>query len=96
MVLEMALGIFTHAGVVELKLHRDADVSRVSDLLIYSLDELEAIAEEKGSIRQLLDEKWRKVYKATTPYGLFSRSSQKRAGLQEWVGGSHSACFLLK
>ena len=49
-------------------------MSRVSDLLVYSLDELEAIADEKGSIRQLLHEKWRKVYKANAPRGLFSTS----------------------
>jgi hypothetical protein len=72
MLLEMALGVFTSAGVVELRLQREADVSRVSDLLIYSLDELEAIADEKGSIRQLLEEKWCKVYKAHAPRGLFS------------------------
>jgi hypothetical protein len=60
--LEMALGVFDAAGVVRLQLHREADVSRVSDLLVYSLEELEAIAERKGSIRQLLDDKWSKVY----------------------------------
>jgi hypothetical protein len=64
---------------VELQLQREADVSRVSDLLIYSLDELEAIAEEKGSIRRLLDEKWSKVYKATAPRGLFSTRMAKDA-----------------
>jgi hypothetical protein len=79
MLLEMALGVFTSAGVVELQLQREADVSRVSDLLIYSLDELEAIAEEKGSIRRLLDEKWQKVYKANAPRGLFSTRMAKDA-----------------
>src|SRR5262249_18518794 len=43
--LEMALGVFAAAGVVRLRLHREADVARVSDLLLYSLEELEAIAE---------------------------------------------------
>jgi hypothetical protein len=32
--------------------------------LLYSLDDLEEIAAQKGGIRQLLDEKWRKVYQA--------------------------------
>lgn len=70
--LDMALGVFTSAGVVHLQLGREADVAQVSDLLLYSLDELEAIAQEKGGIRTLLDEKWRKVYKASAPRGMFS------------------------
>jgi hypothetical protein len=77
MLLEMALGIFTSAGVIELKLHREADVSSVSDLLVYSLDELEAIAAEKGSIRQLLAEKWCKVYKANDPREMFTKRELK-------------------
>jgi hypothetical protein len=35
--LEMALGVFDAAGVVRLRLHREADVASVSDLLVYSL-----------------------------------------------------------
>src|SRR5262249_50216661 len=62
--LDMALGIFTSAGVVHLRVQREADVSNLGDLLLYSLDDLEEIAAKKGGIRQLLDEKWRKVYKA--------------------------------
>jgi hypothetical protein len=73
--LEMALGVFTSAGVVELRLHRESDVSRVGDLLLYSLDELEAIAADKGGIRALLDEKWRKVYKTGAPGGFTLRSA---------------------
>ena len=60
--LDMALGVFTSAGVVHLRVQREADVSNLGDLLLYSLDDLEDIAAEKGGIRQLLDEKWRKVY----------------------------------
>lgn len=59
--LEMALGVFDATGVVRLSLHREADVSSLSDLILYSLDELEAIAARKGGIRRLLDEKWAKV-----------------------------------
>jgi hypothetical protein len=76
--LEMALGVFDAAGVVRLRLHREADVANVSDLLVYSLEELETIAEQKGGIRLLLDEKWVKVYQARSPRGLF-RSAQMRA-----------------
>jgi hypothetical protein len=69
--LHMALGVFTSAGVAHLRVQREADVNNVGDLLLYSLDELEEIAAERGGIRQLLGEKWRKVYKATVPHGLF-------------------------
>ncbi len=40
--------------------------------LLYSLDDLEDIAAQKGGIRTLLDEKWRKVCKANSPRGLFT------------------------
>jgi hypothetical protein len=70
--LEMALGVFDAAGVVRLRLHREGDISSVSDLLICSLDELEGIAERKGGIRRLLDEKWAKVYKTYASQRVFS------------------------
>jgi hypothetical protein len=44
----------------------------LANLRLYSLDDLEDIAAKKGGIRQLLDEKWRKVYKASAPRGLFT------------------------
>jgi hypothetical protein len=71
--LDMALGVFSSAGVVHLRVQREADVSNVGDLLLYSLDDLEDIAAKKGEIRMLLDEKWCKVYKANSPRGLFER-----------------------
>jgi hypothetical protein len=77
--LEMALGVFDAAGVVRLRLHREADVSTVSDLLVYSLDELEAVASRRGGIRQLLDEKWARIYKAGSPRGLFARTELRAA-----------------
>jgi hypothetical protein len=77
--LEMALGVFDAAGVVRLRLHREADISTVSDLLAYNLEELEAVAEAKGGIRQLLDEKWTKVYKANDQRDLFIRGELHRA-----------------
>jgi hypothetical protein len=36
------------------------------------LEELEAVAEAKGGIRQLLEEKWAKVYKARAPRGVLA------------------------
>lgn len=75
----MVLGVFDTAGVVRLRLHREADVASVSDLLVYSLEELEAIAKRKGGIRRLLDEKWSKAYKASAPRGLFSRRETRTA-----------------
>jgi hypothetical protein len=72
LLLDMALGVFTSAGVAHLRVQREADVAKVGDLLLYSLEELEAIAAEKGGIRMILDEKWRKVYQANAPRGLFT------------------------
>jgi hypothetical protein len=69
----MALDIFTSAGVAHLRVQREADVSNLGDLLLYSLDDLEEIAAEKGGIRQLLDEKWCKVYLADAPRRLFTK-----------------------
>ena len=77
--LDMALGVFTSAGVVHLRVQREADISNLGDLLLYSLDDLEEIAAAKGGIRQLLDEKWRKVYKANAPRGLFTRGEMHAA-----------------
>jgi hypothetical protein len=79
LLLDMALGVFTSAGVAHLRVQREVDVSNLGDLLLYSLDELEEIAAEKGGIRSLLDEKWRKVYKANSPRGLFTRAEMQAA-----------------
>jgi hypothetical protein len=77
--LDMALGVFTSAGVVHLRVQREADVSNLGDLLLYSLDDLEEIATKKGGIRQLLDEKWRKVYHANAARGVFASSEMRAA-----------------
>ncbi len=77
--LDMALGVFTSAGVVYLRVQREADVSNLGDLLLYSLDDLEEIAAKKGGIRQVLDEKWRKVYQANAPRGLFTKGEMRAA-----------------
>ncbi len=75
----MALGVFTSAGIVHLRMQREADVSNVEDLLLCSLDDLEDIAREKGGVRQLLEEKWREVYQANSPHGLFTTSELRAA-----------------
>jgi hypothetical protein len=77
--LNMALGVFTSVEVVHLRVQREADVSNLGDLLLYSLDDLEEIAAQKGGIRQLLDEKRRKVYRANAPRALFTRGEAWRA-----------------
>jgi len=79
LLLDMALGVFASAGVVHLRVQREADVSNLGDLLLYSLDDLEDIARNKGGVRQLLDEKWRKVYKANAPRGIFSHKEMHAA-----------------
>jgi hypothetical protein len=79
LLLDMALGVFTSAGVVHPRVQREAEVSNLGDLLLYSLDDLEEIAAKKGGIRILLDEKWRKVYKANALRGVFSDTESRRA-----------------
>ena len=48
-------------------------------LLVFNLDEPEAGAERKGSIRRLLDEKWANAYKLASPRGLFTLHERRRA-----------------
>jgi hypothetical protein len=69
------LGVFDAAGVVRLRLHREADVANVGDLLLYSLDEWEALAAQRGGIWRLFDEKWVKVYRARAPRGVLARDA---------------------
>lgn len=77
--LDIALGVFSSAGVFHLRVQREADASDLGDLLLYSLDDIEVIAAQKGGVRQLLDEKWCKVYKARAPRGLFTRAEGRAA-----------------
>lgn len=79
MLLDTAVGVFTSGEVAHLRVQREADVSNLGDLLLYNLDDLEAIVAEKGEISQPLDEKWRKVYKAGTPYGHFTVCEMRAA-----------------
>ncbi len=71
--------IHQRARVVHLRVQREVDVSNLGDLLLYSLDDLEAIAADKGGIHQLLDEKWRQVYRANASRGLFTCGDSSRA-----------------
>ena len=57
---KMALGVFTSVGVTKGAL---PPFTHVGDLLEYLCDDLEAIAQEKGGIGQMLYDKWCKVYK---------------------------------
>ena len=77
--LHMALGVFTSAGIVDLRLPEPGAITNVGDLLLYSLDELEAIADEKGGVMTLLDAKWRRVYKTASPRGLFTKGEMRVA-----------------
>lgn len=77
--LNISLGVFISAGVVNSRVQREADVANLGDLLLYSLDDLEDIAAEKGGIRVLLDEKWRKVYQANAPRGVFTTGEMRVA-----------------
>ena len=43
LLLDIALDVFTSAGIAHLQVQREADVSNLGDLLLYSLDELEEI-----------------------------------------------------
>ena len=47
-------------------------------LQFFNLDEPEAVAERKGSIRRLLDEKWANAYKLASPRGLFTLHERRR------------------
>ena len=51
----------------------------LGDLLLYSLDDLEDMAREKGGIRQWLDKKCRQVYNANAPHGLFTTGETRAA-----------------
>jgi hypothetical protein len=74
--LAMALGVFTSTGVVHATL---PDIGSVADLLGLLLEDLEALAIEKGGMAQLLFDKRCKVYKARSPRGLFTTPREQAA-----------------
>ncbi len=59
-VLDEMLGLFTSAGVAKLGMR---EVGTVADLVCEVIDDLEAVAKEKGGLGQLLYEKRCKLYK---------------------------------
>lgn len=77
----MALGVFSSAGVVNLGVQREADVSNLGDLVLFCLDDWEDIAAETSAICHLLDEKWHKVYRAKAPSGLFTTATHSHRKL---------------
>jgi hypothetical protein len=67
-------------------------------LQFFNLDEPEAVAEQKGSIRRLLDEKWANAYKLASPRGLFTLHERQRAcrGLLTALGGEGLTGLLIE
>jgi hypothetical protein len=66
--IQMLLGIFAAHGVLALG---DKPIHSVGDLLTQHLDLLEAVADNKGGVSQVLRGHFAKVYKLTAPRDLF-------------------------
>lgn len=69
--IQMLLGIFAAHGVLALDLK---PAYAVGDLLVQHLDALEAEADEKGGLDQMLSKHFSKVYKLPAPRDLFPRA----------------------
>jgi hypothetical protein len=67
--LQTLLGVFDAYGVTAQQIK---PVASVADLLQQHLDALEAEAEEKGGIAQLLHYHFQKLYKVSAPVGAFT------------------------
>jgi hypothetical protein len=67
--LQTLLGVFDAYGVTAQQVK---PVVSVADLVQQHLDALEAEAEEKGGIAQLLRDHFQKLYKVSVPLGAFS------------------------
>jgi hypothetical protein len=65
--IQMLLGIFAAYGVLALK---DKPATSVGDLLTQHLELLEAEAEDKGGVGQMLRQHFAKVYKQAMPRDL--------------------------
>jgi hypothetical protein len=70
--LDMALGVFTSAGVVTLQ--GLDDYRAVEDVMADMLTDLEAMAQEKGGVSQLLTDKWQKRFKLAIAHKLYEHS----------------------
>ncbi|MGO8948864.1 MAG: hypothetical protein ACLQUY_14675 [Ktedonobacterales bacterium] len=66
---QMLLGIFSARGVLPLHLK---PAYNVADLLLQHLDDLEAEAEQKGGLSQVLDAHFARLYKVSAPPDLFA------------------------
>jgi hypothetical protein len=66
--LQTLLGVFDAYGVTAQQIK---PVVRVSDLVAQHLDALEAEAEEKGGIAQLLHDHFSRIYKVAVPRDFF-------------------------
>ncbi len=73
---QVLLGIFSARGVLPLHLR---PAYNVADLLLQHLDDLEAEAESKGGLAQVLDAHFAKVYKVAALPELFTSSVQLTA-----------------
>lgn len=70
--LDMAVGVFTSAGVVSLAGFEDCQA--IEDVVAGVLTELEDVAKEKGGVSQLLEDKWQKRFKLAVAHKLYDRS----------------------
>jgi hypothetical protein len=70
--IQMLLGIFAAHGVLALG---DEPIHSVGDLLTQHLDLLEAVAEDKGGVSQVLRGHFAKVYKLPAPHDPFRASA---------------------
>ncbi len=69
--LDMAMGVFTSAGVLTL---RDEDqMGEIADLLNGMADELDRVADEKGGIPEMLRDKWQRRFKVATAHRAFTK-----------------------
>jgi hypothetical protein len=73
---QMLLGIFAARGVLPLHLK---PAYNVADLLLQHLDDLEAEAEQKGGVSQVLREHFAKVYKVVAARDFFGVPGEKTA-----------------
>jgi hypothetical protein len=73
---QMLLGIFAARGVLPLHLK---PAYNVADLLLQHLDDLEAEAEQKGGVSQVLREHFAKVYKVAAARDFFCVPGEKTA-----------------
>lgn len=70
---KMGLGVFASEGVIGEEI---LPFQQVGDVLEYLCDDLEAIAQEKGGMPQVLYDKRSKIFKQAIPKSAFKRKKQ--------------------